>query len=661
MFWKFLKFVFLIFSLFLLGDAFYRWDGFKYYMSFSDFLPSLALAYVIWSILGIFVAILLWIPLSLFKRLCNRVGLRVGIDHTLSCAGIFIIFGLLSWICKRLLLSNIPTSFQLKILVLTSVSILSVFLTWLFRNKTEKWIKSINDRLTPLVWIFGLLMIFSLPLVAYHTWVKDSNKRIQAMMKDEASSIKFAADRPNIILVTFDALTARNMSVYGYDRGTTPFIKKWAEKASVFTMTEAASNYTAPTTASLMTGKRVWTHRRFPQATATPPVNSKTENLALLLKKNGYSNYAFIQNQDASVENLGMSNSFHFAPRAGDFVKVASIGGFIDKQLEQLFGGKFEVYNWIGQDDFIFNSSLSKFIHKAYITEYPPEMVFNRFLETIDNNTHRPFFAWIHLLPPHEPYLPPEQYAGTYNPSSEMREKSIQFNFLRYDYRLFQRNSHPQPEEFRRKVNTLRAYYDEFILYCDGQFKYFFEGLEKKNLIENTVVILSADHGESFDHDYFQHGDSHLYEQVTHIPLIIKEPGQTNGLVIDNIVEQIDIPATILEFADIPFPQWMEGRSLVPLLRGENLPSKQAFSMSLIKNMPNKPITKGTFALWEGNYKLIHYLEEEKSLLFNLNKDPKELNNLFDIDKERGNKMLSLIRNYLEYINKTFMKRGYRG
>ncbi|MEM3101458.1 MAG: sulfatase-like hydrolase/transferase [Candidatus Nitrosotenuis sp.] len=629
-------------------------------MSFSDFLPSLALAYIIWSILGLFVAILLWILFNLIKWLCNQIGLRVGIDHILLCVGTLIIFGILSWVSKKLLLQNMHTSFQLKILVITSVSILSVFLTWLLRNKTEKWITSINERLTPLVWIFGLLMIFSLPLVGYHTWFKDTNKKIQAIIKDEASSIKSATDRPNIILVTFDALTARHMSVYGYHRPTTPFIDTWAEKASVFTRAEAGSNYTSPTTASLMTGKRVWTHRRFPQEGATP-INSKTENIASLLKENGYFNYAFIQNEIASVEGLGIADSFSFAPKASNLVKVSSIGGFIDKHLEQLFGGKFKVYNWIGQDDFIFNSYLGKLLHKTYITEYPPQIAFNQFLEMIDNNTHRPFFAWIHLFPPHDPYLPPEPFLGTYNPSSEMREKSIQFNFRRHDYRLLQRNSHPQPEELERKVNILRDYYDEFILYCDRQFKDFHEELEKRGLLKNTIVILSSDHGESFEHNYLFHGGPHLYEQVTHIPLIIKEPGQTDRIVIDDVVEQIDIPATILELAGIPAPQWMEGRSLVPFLKGKSLPPKQAFSMSLLQNMTNKTITKGTFALWEGNYKLIHYLENGKSLLFDLSKDPDELNNLFNVDKERGNKMLSLFRNYLEYINREFMKKGYRG
>ncbi len=111
-------------------------------------------------------------------------------------------------------------------------------------------------------------------------------------------------------------------------------------------------------------------------------------------------------------------------------------------------------------------------------------------------------------------------------------------------------------------VNLMRDYYDEFITYIDKKFEDFIKEYEKRK-IENTVIILSADHGESFEHGYFTHGGPFLYEQVTHVPLIIKEPGQMKGQTVDTLVEQIDIPATILDLANIPVPSWMEGRSLV--------------------------------------------------------------------------------------------------
>jgi len=211
----------------------------------------------------------------------------------------------------------------------------------------------------------------------------------------------------------------------------------------------------------------------------------------------------------------------------------------------------------------------------------------------------------------------------------ELRGQNKQHDFnteiVRYDSKNL-----PWPTEVKRKVQLLRDYYDEFILYCDKQFEIFISQLHKRKWSKNTVIIISSDHGESFEHDYYLHKPTHLYEQVTHIPLIIKEHDQTMGQVIDDIVEQIDIPATILGLADIPAPSWMEGRSLLPLMRNSELPAKTAIAMSLYKNVPTEPIKKGIIAAWEGDYKLIHYLDNNKSLLFNLKKDPDELTNLFE-------------------------------
>jgi arylsulfatase len=621
-------------------------------MSLQDFIPSLAIAYVIWSILGIFVAILLWIPLNLLKWFCNLFRLNVGIDHILSFAGIFIILGLLSWICKQLLLSNIETSFQLKILVLTSVSIISIYLTWLFQTKTEKWIESINNRLTPLVLIFGLLMIFSLSLVTYVIFFKDSNEKIQAVARDEASSTKPAANKPNIILVTFDGLSPRHMSVYGYKRPTTPFIEKWAQQASIFTKTISDSSYTGATTASLMTGKRTWTHRRFSHEKNDNPIKADIENLARLLKEHDYYNLAFTQNEIAHVESLGISNSFDVYPDSKNFKKAATIVSFIEIFLYELFGNNFLIYNWFGQDTFILNIYLRKIPQNVYVTEYPPEMIFNSALETIDDSAHEPFFAWIHLFPPHIPFLPPKPFVGVFNSSMDMREANIQFFLRTVEYRKYFDNNLPFPDKYKRKLKLLEDYYDEFILYCDREFVIFINELEKRNKLQNTIIILSSDHGETFEPAFPFHAHVNLNEEVTHIPLIIKEPDQMERKVIDNITEQIDIPSTILELADIQVPQWMEGRSLVPLMRGKGLQPRPAFSMALQKTRKRGQIIKGLIAVWEGDYKLLYYLEDGKTLLFNLKKDPGELNNLFNKEPVIGHQLVSLIKNNLKEANK---------
>ncbi len=651
-YWQVLRFIFVVFSLYLLQDVFYRWDGFKYYATFSEFVPSVALVTILWSTLGAFIALLVWLPGKLLEWLCLRMGWKFNVEHSLLFLCVFLLLGAGAWKAKLLIFENLPTSLHIKLSVLMGVAVAAAFLTWLLRNTAESVIGFLQRHITPLVWLFGIWFILSVPLVAYQTWGKQTDDDMAQRISKPATTLK---NRPNFILVTFDSLTARDMSVYGYRRPTTPFITEWAKKASLFTRLEAESNFTASTTASLMTGKRVWTHQTFQQG-GYKPVERDIENLPLLLKKNGYYTMAFIQNQYASVKALGISNAFDVAPSVTEFISPASLFGFgwkfgaAEALLYRLFAYKIRLYGWILHSNFITGKILrnTSFTPDFSTTTVPPGNVFNSFIEFMDNNSPKHFFVWIHILPPHDPYLPPQPYIGMFDSSPALR--TIKSQWKVFDVRYI-------PRKLQLFMNPMRARYDEFITYCDKQFETFMKQLEARDILKNTIVILSADHGESFEHNYLQHGGPHLYEQLTNIPLIIKESDRTDGLIIDKRVEQADIAPTILGLAHIPVPEWMEGRSLVPLMRGGNLPSRPAFSMNFARNLSQgNQITKGTIAVWEDNYKLIHYLEKNKSLLFNLEKDPDELNNLFEKEPEAGQRLLSLIQDNLERANRRISK-----
>jgi arylsulfatase A-like enzyme len=642
---KIFSLVFVLFSLYLIRDAFFRWDGFKYYASLPEFIPSVALVNILWSIVALLTAVLVWLPVRTLEWVSLRRNWRINVDHFLFFMGVLVLSGLVFWFIRRkgfiLPDTNIKT-LQWKFLILSATSIAAFFITWFFRNKAGKIIDIVFDRITPLVWLFGFWLILSVPLVVYHAWIKQTDNDVSKKL-----SLTFPRDKshPNIILVTFDAMTARDMSVYGYHRETTPFISEWAKKATLFTRAQAESNFTTPATASLMTGKRVWTHQTY-HLRGFKPVRGGSESLPLLLMNNNYYNMAFIQNFNTTVEKLGISNSFNIAPLTTEFNTPGSLYGIIDKLLYQMFGDKIREYNWIIKSDFILHKVVNIISRDYSITSTPPENVFNRFLWIIDNNPPEPYFAWLHLMPPHDPYLPTDLYKGMFDSSPRMRA------FISQDEIIGKFRHKNYPPDLQPVVDILRARYDEFMRYCDKRFEEFIEQLAKRDKLKNTVIILSSDHGESFEHNYLQHRGIHLYEQVTHIPLVLKEPGQVNGLIVDDLVEQVDIPPTILDIARIPVPSWMEGRSLIPLIRGENFPQRPAFSMNL-ENNPSQwhQINKGTIAVWEGNYKLIHYLEEEKSLLFNLKNDPDELNNLFSKEPDKGLYLLSIIRGGLQHAN----------
>lgn len=646
-YWKVFRLFFVIFSLYLLGDAFYRWDGFRYYAPLSDFLPSVALITILWSMAAVFFAAIIWIALAVIVWFCHRIGWKVLLEHGLFfILGSFVILGIAVWIVKQHLAGGSQMYTLGAAVVFSGLAVFSI-LSWFLRNKTEKLMCLIQKRISPLVWLFSIIVMLSVPVVGYHAFWKQPGKVIR---HNNVLPHKTEKDPPNIILITFDALTARNMSVYGYERPTTPFITEWADKASSFTKLEAESVITTPTTASIMTGKRLWTHQSY-HLKGSAPNKAATENLPLLLQDHGYHTMAFVANAYASVKQLGIENNFNIAPFPTQFCGPVSLFGHFDRFLYQLFGDKIKLHDWIIQRDFIPYRLLIALFGNPFTTSCPPENAFNKFLWAVDERPHKPFFSWIHLFPPHDPYLPPKPFIGMFDPSLELRSYKSQMNVK--DVALRYRDRFQEfPSDIMPTVKILQTRYDEFIRYCDKQFQDFMAELSKSNYSENTVIILSSDHGESFEHGAIQHSGLHLYEQVTNIPLIIKEPHQENGRIINNIVEQIDIPATILDLANIPIPLWMEGRSLVPLMRGEDLPSRPAFSMTLMRNPSrNAQITKGTVAVWEGDYKLMYYLDKDKYMLYNLRQDPDETKNLFDLETKVGQRLLFLIQDNLEKAN----------
>jgi arylsulfatase A-like enzyme len=641
-FWKIFRLTFVIFFLYLLRDAFYRWDGFAFHSTFSEFIPSFALVTIFWTSIASILALAVWFLLKGWEVFCNYMGWKSRIAVLLLFAEVFLLLAICTLIAKTVV-SNELLSQTFKVIILLSIFFASLLITWQYRNELD----IVNERITPLVWLFGIWFMSSIPIVSYHVWLKRTD-----LPTAQRIAVPFLADtkQQNILLVSFDAMTSRDMSVYGYERETTPFLKKWAETAAVFNRFESASNWTASAAASMMTGKRVWTHRMFQGDSKL--VKSATESLPLELKKHGYYNMAFVANGYASVKSLGIDNGFDIALRNTEFGKSRTLIGIrfgtLDIMLSGLFGDKIKSYSWIISPDFILGEFLRKhflYSDKMTQTEAPPETAFNYFLTTIDKGVPSPFFAWIHIYPPHDPYLASEKFIGMFDPSPKLRSFNKQM----------------EDEVSAHKVNNdenwaiYRARYDEFIRYCDEQFKDFVQEIRKRDALKDTVIIITSDHGESFEHGYFTHNTVHHYEQVTHIPLIIKEPGQAAGRIINELADQVDLAPTILDMANIPVAPWMEGRSLLPLVRGEVLQDNHAYSMSFQKNPSiGTNISKGTIAIWEGNYKLIHYLEDNNSLLFNLEQDPDERKNLFDEKSEIGQHLLALIHDNLNKANKNW-------
>jgi hypothetical protein len=151
------------------GDIFYKWDGFIYYnASFSKFLPTVALVTIYWTIVAAFITTLVWLSGRILERFFMFIGWKVRMEHWLLFVSVFTLFGAAVWILKQ---EFIPygTTVEQKLIVFSCVSLLALFLTWICRNRVEKWIGFLQEKITPMVWLFGILVVLSILLVVYHT------------------------------------------------------------------------------------------------------------------------------------------------------------------------------------------------------------------------------------------------------------------------------------------------------------------------------------------------------------------------------------------------------------------------------------------------------------------------------------------------------------
>jgi len=166
-----------------------------------------------------------------------------------------------------------------------------------------------------------------------------------------------------------------------------------------------------------------------------------------------------------------------------------------------------------------------------------------------------PFFSYLHFMPPHTPYRPSREYLGKFDDGWSPEPKK--------HHRLATRRT---PEH----LNKQRQKYDEYILNLDTEFGKLLDGMEKSGMLDNSYLIVTADHGDLFERGEQGHVSPLLFEAITKIPLIISTPGQRERYDIHTLTSNIDLSPTILKIAGQSTPEGYEGR----LLPG--LPERQA-------------------------------------------------------------------------------------
>jgi arylsulfatase A-like enzyme len=442
---------------------------------------------------------------------------------------------------------------------------------------------------------------------------------------------------PNFLILVFDTFSAEHVSLYGYPRQTTPNLERIAEKATVFHSHYSAGNFTTPSTASLLTGTYTWTNRAFShQATIIESLVNK--NLFSQFGRRGYENIGFSQNflVDIILHNLRqlldeftlpndvslvdynllediffkdyvvaqraervylkkpgkLSNSLYLAPI------YKALTGFHRAQLEDEYRRK---YPWgiPGYHDML----------------YPLEDTLEWALERI-RSWSNPYLAYLHFMPPHDPYLPSSEFAGLF------------FD----DWKPVPKPPHFYSEgETEENLWIQRQHYDQYIAYVDARLGYLYDALQSQGLLENTWLIITSDHGELFERGIWKHTTRTLFESVIHVPLVISAPGQEERRDVFEYTSCVDLLPTLLHLSDQSLPSWLEGRVLPPYSDEVIENDRPIYVIEAKSNPKFRPISKATLSVRRGQYKLVYYNYEDfegVTELYDLENDPEEMNNL---------------------------------
>jgi len=430
---------------------------------------------------------------------------------------------------------------------------------------------------------------------------------------------------PDVVMLTIDTLAANHMSLYGYSRLTTPEMERIAAQAHVFENFYANGNHTTPAINSLINGVRPWTHRAN-QFLAPGDSNHARQGIVARLKNSGYQVFSVTTNPGATPTSSGTGHLFEkiissrirmscsaFYSITGSPFPVAFTSSGLRLPLQVCNAADrmlVQVGVWSPTDHF------------------DPELAFSATRRLVEErDLARPFFLWVHLFPPHAPYATPEQFAGRFDDGPQARTR---FDSTPMDWFTV--------EADKGFPSAYIGRYDESIAYVDHHVGQFLNWLRRQGVFDEALLIITADHGESFTHDYGGHGGPMLHEDLIHIPLIVKEPRQKAGKRVAVLSEQVDIMPTVLDLAGIPGEGPFEGRSLRPALRGDRMQGL-VFSMNFQQSSRFGALDTGSVAAIDGRWKYVHYRGQFKGSyvpkledsLYDLRTDPGENVNLIAV------------------------------
>jgi arylsulfatase A-like enzyme len=398
--------------------------------------------------------------------------------------------------------------------------------------------------------------------------------------------------QPNVLLITIDTLRADHVGVYGYPLDTTPTIDALAARGVRFADTTVPWPKTWPAMAAMITGKHPQTNgiRLRPRR----PLPAENVTLAEVLRDAGYAT-------GAVVANVNLGRTFGFDQGFDRFVESWAAEA---KRLT----GKARFRNAPGL--------VKRFTNGRIVTDQGIAA-----LDALGAGADKPFFLWLHYIDPHGPYVPPPAYASLFAGAHPPAPVPLE------DLPSYQLQIDPATGLVSNDIGFYETQYDREIRSVDDQIGRLLAALDERGLTRDTLVVLTADHGESMDENryYLEHGNV-PYQTNAAAPMIFVLDGRfAPGRVVDEPVGVIDVFATVLALTGTAPPPGVASANLVPALDGDASPPPYVF-MEAGKYEPFQLVAR------KGPWKLVHlrspkdraWLERAEFELYDLSNDPTE-------------------------------------
>jgi arylsulfatase A-like enzyme len=422
-----------------------------------------------------------------------------------------------------------------------------------------------------------------------------------------SGSISASADKPNVVIITLDTVRADHLSLYGYARDTTPKLVEFAREATRYANALSPGNFTLPAHASMFTGLYPSEHgaHNSRDDIAGLPLGEDFTTLAELMVEQGYRTFAVSANTAYVTGRFGLDQGFEYfdsqqdttAPWAPCLARY-----FLRCSLRDLL--KVSVAR--KAPDSLLRSA-EQINQEAFAI-----------LDGVAGDGDRPFLLFLNYMDGHFPYLPPAPF-DTLFPGKDPGFSWASADTYALEAGVNSLSRTLQPEEHEHLVSQ----YDGSIAYLDAKLGELFDRLRRDGLLDDTLVVIWSDHGESFmEHGFLGHGVS-LYQSEIGVPMVVRYPGQSAGRVVEAPVSSVDLLPTIMEVADIDIEHRISGESLLDIGGFEARPVFSESFPAGNKVALHERFDRTARAIVSGQHKLI-WSSEGMRELYDLSVDPGE-------------------------------------